>query len=132
MVCICCMLQHADTTTVWWQKACATPEMHYARVQQWFHRVHKCAPSMLALQSCNLVGKPVLITRVVDTMAISPRPTRAEATGELITSCNKTLVQACCHASVTGSPQYVTTLLCIDGNMSLRPARCKRASRYCS
>jgi pyruvate kinase len=26
------------------------------------------------------VGKPVLITRVVDTMAVSPRPTRAEAT----------------------------------------------------
>lgn len=26
------------------------------------------------------MGKPVLITRVVDTMAVSPRPTRAEAT----------------------------------------------------
>jgi pyruvate kinase len=26
------------------------------------------------------VGKPCVITRVVDTMAISPRPTRAEAT----------------------------------------------------
>lgn len=33
-------------------------------------------------QTCNIVGKPVLITRVVDTMAVSPRPTRAEATGE--------------------------------------------------
>ena len=31
-------------------------------------------------QSCNLTGKPVLITRVVDTMQNSPRPTRAEAT----------------------------------------------------
>jgi hypothetical protein len=30
---------------------------------------------------CQLqVGKPCVITRVVDTMAISPRPTRAEAT----------------------------------------------------
>lgn len=29
---------------------------------------------------CMQVGKPVLITRVVDTMAVSPRPTRAEAT----------------------------------------------------
>jgi hypothetical protein len=28
------------------------------------------------------VGKPVLITRVMDTMAVTPRPTRAEATGE--------------------------------------------------
>lgn len=34
-----------------------------------------------ALLHCALqVGKPVLITRVVDTMAVSPRPTRAEAT----------------------------------------------------
>lgn len=32
------------------------------------------------LQACNLVGKPVLITRVVDTMVNTPRPTRAEAT----------------------------------------------------
>lgn len=45
-----------------------------------------CLPEKMALvqknliQSCNLVGKPVLITRVVDTMAVSPRPTRAEAT----------------------------------------------------
>lgn len=29
---------------------------------------------------CLQVGKPVLITRVIDTMALSPRPTRAEAT----------------------------------------------------
>jgi hypothetical protein len=36
-----------------------------------------CAP-----QACNLVGKPALITRVVDTMVNTPRPTRAEATGE--------------------------------------------------
>jgi hypothetical protein len=33
-------------------------------------------PPLFLLQ----VGKPVLITRVVDTMAVSPRPTRAEAT----------------------------------------------------
>jgi pyruvate kinase len=45
-----------------------------------------CVPEKMALiqktlvQSCNLVGKPVLITRVVDTMAVTPRPTRAEAT----------------------------------------------------
>lgn len=45
-----------------------------------------CLPEKMALvqknliQSCNLVGKPVLLTRVVDTMAVSPRPTRAEAT----------------------------------------------------
>ncbi len=31
-------------------------------------------------QAANLVGKPVLITRVVDTMVNTPRPTRAEAT----------------------------------------------------
>jgi len=32
------------------------------------------------IQACNLVGKPVVITRVVDTMVNTPRPTRAEAT----------------------------------------------------
>ncbi|GBF87464.1 pyruvate kinase [Raphidocelis subcapitata] len=45
-----------------------------------------CLPEKMALiqksliQTCNLVGKPVLITRVMDTMAVTPRPTRAEAT----------------------------------------------------
>ncbi|KAI8472796.1 MAG: pyruvate kinase [Monoraphidium minutum] len=45
-----------------------------------------CLPEKMALiqknliQSCNLVGKPCLITRVMDTMAVTPRPTRAEAT----------------------------------------------------
>ncbi|KAK9861213.1 hypothetical protein WJX84_011545 [Apatococcus fuscideae] len=32
------------------------------------------------VQNCNLMGKPLLLTRVVDTMVSSPRPTRAEAT----------------------------------------------------
>eukprot|EP00798_Chlamydomonas_sp_ICE-L_P028468 gene28468-31617_t len=32
------------------------------------------------LRACNMVGKPVYVTRVVDTMADAPRPTRAEAT----------------------------------------------------
>lgn len=32
------------------------------------------------ISKCNLLGKPVIITRVVDTMATAPRPTRAEAT----------------------------------------------------
>mmetsp|Transcript_18553 Transcript_18553/g.48364 ORF Transcript_18553/g.48364 Transcript_18553/m.48364 type:complete len:728 (+) Transcript_18553:1051-3234(+) len=45
-----------------------------------------CPPEKMAMvqktliQSCNLTGKPVLITRVLDTMQNSPRPTRAEAT----------------------------------------------------
>lgn len=45
-----------------------------------------CVPEKMALvqktlvQICNMVGKPVLITRVVDTMVDTPRPTRAEAT----------------------------------------------------
>ncbi|KAG2492389.1 hypothetical protein HYH03_009335 [Edaphochlamys debaryana] len=45
-----------------------------------------CVPEKMALvqktlvQACNLVGKPVLLTRVVDTMINTPRPTRAEAT----------------------------------------------------
>jgi len=34
----------------------------------------------MVIKACNLVGKPVLITRVVDTMISAPRPTRAEAT----------------------------------------------------
>ena len=32
------------------------------------------------IQACNAAGKPVLTTRVVDSMCLSPRPTRAEAT----------------------------------------------------
>lgn len=34
----------------------------------------------LALQRCNSAGKPAIVTRVVDSMVDSPRPTRAEAT----------------------------------------------------
>jgi pyruvate kinase len=33
-----------------------------------------------AIQKCNLAGKPVIITRVVDSMIDNLRPTRAEAT----------------------------------------------------
>ncbi|KAK9828408.1 hypothetical protein WJX81_005360 [Elliptochloris bilobata] len=32
------------------------------------------------ISNCNLIGKPIIITRVVDTMCVAPRPTRAEAT----------------------------------------------------
>lgn len=28
------------------------------------------------IQQCNMLGKPVIVTRVVDTMVTSPRPTR--------------------------------------------------------
>jgi len=34
----------------------------------------------MLLRACNLAGKPVYVTRVVDTMTEAPRPTRAEAT----------------------------------------------------
>lgn len=33
-----------------------------------------------ALYKCNMAGKPAVVTRVVDTMTVTPRPTRAEAT----------------------------------------------------
>ncbi|PNW77193.1 hypothetical protein CHLRE_10g426292v5 [Chlamydomonas reinhardtii] len=45
-----------------------------------------CLPEKVALiqksliSACNLVGKPVVVTRVLDSMADMPRPTRAEAT----------------------------------------------------
>eukprot|EP00879_Flechtneria_rotunda_P008776 GHRR01009191.1.p1 GENE.GHRR01009191.1~~GHRR01009191.1.p1 ORF type:complete len:273 (+),score=74.89 GHRR01009191.1:1600-2418(+) len=38
------------------------------------------APGCAWLQECNLAGKPIYVTRVVDTMVDAPRPTRAEAT----------------------------------------------------
>ncbi|GBG64977.1 hypothetical protein CBR_g48726 [Chara braunii] len=34
----------------------------------------------MALYKCNMAGKPAVVTRVVDTMTETPRPTRAEAT----------------------------------------------------
>lgn len=43
------------------------------------------APEKMALvqksvvSRCNLLGKPVIITRVVDTMATAPRPTRSNS-----------------------------------------------------
>lgn len=39
------------------------------------------ATNALHVQECNLAGKPIYVTRVVDTMIDAPRPTRAEATG---------------------------------------------------
>lgn len=33
-----------------------------------------------ALHKCNMAGKPAIVTRVVDSMTDTPRPTRAEAT----------------------------------------------------
>ena len=34
----------------------------------------------MALHKCNMAGKPAIVTRVVDSMTDTPRPTRAEAT----------------------------------------------------
>mmetsp|Transcript_1706 Transcript_1706/g.4345 ORF Transcript_1706/g.4345 Transcript_1706/m.4345 type:complete len:674 (+) Transcript_1706:198-2219(+) len=39
-----------------------------------------CLVQKTIISACNMVGKPAFITRVVDTMANTPRPTRAEAT----------------------------------------------------
>lgn len=45
-----------------------------------------CLPEKIAViqknvtTSCNLLGKPCIVTRIVDTMVSAPRPTRAEAT----------------------------------------------------
>ena len=45
-----------------------------------------CLPERVAViqknvtTSCNLFGKPCIVTRIVDTMVNAPRPTRAEAT----------------------------------------------------
>lgn len=39
-----------------------------------------CLVQKTIISACNIVGKPAFITRVVDTMANTPRPTRAEAT----------------------------------------------------
>ena len=39
------------------------------------------------IQQCNMLGKPVIVTRVVDTMVTSPRPTRY---GCLVLPCSLT------------------------------------------
>ena len=42
---------------------------------------HPVSSSIRAvISACNVVGKPVLVTRLCDTMTTAPRPTRAEAT----------------------------------------------------
>eukprot|EP00878_Enallax_costatus_P015297 GHUV01016018.1.p1 GENE.GHUV01016018.1~~GHUV01016018.1.p1 ORF type:complete len:346 (+),score=100.80 GHUV01016018.1:1137-2174(+) len=46
----------------------------------WFCTLGLQPPSLTCLQECNLAGKPIYVTRVVDTMIDAPRPTRAEAT----------------------------------------------------
>ena len=45
-----------------------TPHTHFPSISQ------------STSQVCNMVGKPCILTRVVDTMVTTPRPTRAEAT----------------------------------------------------
>jgi hypothetical protein len=65
------------------------------------------APEKMALvqkqliSNCNLLGKPVLITRVVDSMVTNPRPTRAEATGtdrpQLLAAHTAPAAAACTH-----------------------------------
>lgn len=84
-----------------------------------------CLPEKVAViqknvtTMCNLVGKPCIVTRIVDTMVNAPRPTRAEATdvaNAVLDGCDcmmlgaETLrgmdpanavstVVACCHAA---------------------------------
>lgn len=49
------------------------------------------------MQECNLAGKPVYVTRVVDTMTDAPRPTRAEATGGVALQHRRPPGPARCH-----------------------------------
>lgn len=50
---------------------------------------------VLPAQECNLAGKPVFVTRVVDTMTEAPRPTRAEATGTV-----SHVLHCCCDQTI--------------------------------
>mmetsp|Transcript_25267 Transcript_25267/g.47777 ORF Transcript_25267/g.47777 Transcript_25267/m.47777 type:complete len:580 (+) Transcript_25267:93-1832(+) len=63
------ILEHADAVIL--SRACLgldVPVEKMALIQK------------MVLQKCNLAGKPVIITRVMDSMTSNPRPTRAEAT----------------------------------------------------
>ena len=65
------------------------------------------APEKMALvqksvvSKCNLLGKPVVITRVVDTMATAPRPTR------LLPAHHKCTSSDSCHASTHIVPDFL-------------------------
>jgi hypothetical protein len=56
-------------------------QLHYLCRMYSLCRQLSCHCCFLAVQECNLAGKPIYVTRVVDTMTDAPRPTRAEATG---------------------------------------------------
>lgn len=75
--------------------SCRSPRPSRAASKPWLHGTSSCCGlgvvravlslspgACVRVQECNLAGKPIYVTRVVDTMTDAPRPTRAEATGE--------------------------------------------------
>eukprot|EP00775_Hariotina_reticulata_P003649 gene3649-3910_t len=101
----------------------------------------------MLLRECNLAGKPVYVTRVVDTMTEAPRPTRAEATdvanlvldgadgivlgsetfrGKFAAAAAETVLAICKQAEkVFDSYAYYTSVMDYAGFHSLHPNMCK-------
>jgi hypothetical protein len=72
---ICCFISYSHLYQ--WHH-CRYWLLHF--ITYHFFTVQVFMSQKTGIQKCNLAGKPVIITRVVDSMVDNLRPTRAEAT----------------------------------------------------
>lgn len=85
------------------------------------------------ISRCNQLGKPVLITRLVDTMVDTPRPTRAGVSGLLFTFfcfCSAVCLHFCFLLPGVVAPVLVCCSLLaylLYIHISNRPQHCMRA-----